>query len=310
VYRRQTLSDAARAHALAQRDWLTTGQADQLGLTKDVRTRLVNDGHWHRRESGLYDTAPGHDALEKRIWAAALSVGEPCAIGGEAALFLWGLQRAVGQVVVWVPDDRRPRSGERALVRRDKIDRTGRACGDPRRISVEDALIDVGQRLSMDALVQLVSDCLRLNLTTIARVRGALGRRRRVRARDRFTEMLDDLEGVESTLEWAYRRDVERAHRLPPGRRQVSVSPGTRTDVLYEEAHMLIELDGRVGHEDAASAFRDLRRDNNHAIRNYLTLRYGSADVRGRPCEVARQVWQAMAARGWAEPFRPCPRCR
>lgn len=271
---------------------------------------MVGDGHWHRTAQGLYDTAPGHDRLEKRIWAAALSVGEPYAIGGEAALFLHGLSRQVGQVQAWVPNDRRPRSGARAVVRRDKIGRIDRATGSPRLISIEDALIDVGQKLSTEGLVQVLTDALRLRLTTIPRLRGSLGRRRRVRARARFREILDDLDGIESTLEWVFRRDVERAHRLPTGRRQASITVGTRTDVLYEESGVLVELDGRAGHEDAASAFRDLRRDNVHAVRSFPTLRYGSADVRGRPCEVARQLWLALSRHGWTEPFHPCPRCR
>mgnify|MGYP006147546653 CR=1 FL=1 len=46
-----------------------------------------------------------------------------------------------------------------------------------------------------------------------------------------------------------------------------------------------------------------------YTVSQMLTLRYGSADVRGRPCAVARQVWDALAARGWREPLEPCPRC-
>lgn len=270
---------------------------------------MVGEGHWRRARNGLYDTAPGHDALTMRIWAAALAAGELSAIGGEAALHLHGMVRAVGRIVVWVPDDRRPRSPEQVNVRRDKIDRLGRASGSPVRISVEDALVDVGQNLPTEALVQILSDALRLKLTTLSRLRAAVGRRRRVRGRAVFTQILDDLEGIESSLEFVYRRDVERAHQLPPGRRQISITEGTRTDVAYDEPRLLIELDGRVGHEDASSAFRDLRRDNVHTVRGYPTLRYGSADVRGRPCEVARQVWEALSRRGWPEPFIRCPRC-
>lgn len=270
---------------------------------------MVDDGHWRRTRNGLYDTAPGHDALAKRIWAAALSAGEPYAIGGEAALHLNGLVRPVSQVVVWVPDDRRPRSQQQVIVRRDKIDRVERASGSPARITVEDALTDVGQNLTTEALVQVLADAVRLRLTTLPRLRAAVGRRRRVRGRVRFAEILDDLEGLESTLEFAFRRDVELAHRLPRGRRQVSITDGTRTDVAYDESRLLVELDGRVGHEDASSAFRDLRRDNFHAVLGYPTLRYGSADVRGRPCDVAHQVWEVLSSGGWPEPFSRCPCC-
>lgn len=299
-----------RLRARAQCDLITTGQAVGAGFGEDALTRMVRDGHWRRCANGLYDTAPNHDSVEKRIWSAALRAEPPYAIGGEAALHLCGLDRNIGQVVVWVPQDRRPRSGGDLRVRRDKLGRVERASGSPARIRVEDALIDVGQHLDAEALVALLSDANRLRVTNLARVGECLGRRRRVHQRSLFTEVLGDLEGIESTLEYVYRRDVERAHGLPTARRQESVSQGTRTDVLYEEYGLLIELDGKLGHLDGRSTFRDLRRDNAHVLQDLDTLRYGSADVRGRPCAVARQVSAALRARGWTGTLRACSSCR
>ncbi len=131
-----------------------------------------------------------------------------------------------------------------------------------------------------------------------------------MRGRRRFEEILADLAGIESSLEYAYRRDVERAHGLPALRRQASVSPGTRSDGVYEEFGIVIELDGRAGHASAEQAFRDLQRDNAHAERRLITLRYGSADVRGRPCEVAAQVAAVLHSRGWAGDYKGCTWCR
>jgi very-short-patch-repair endonuclease len=115
---------------------------------------------------------------------------------------------------------------------------------------------------------------------------------------------------VEGPLEHAYLRDVERAHGLPAASRQVSVSRGTRSDAVYEEFGVVVELDGRVGHSGAEAVFRDLRRDNAHAELNMTTLRYGSADVRGRPCDVAAQVAAVLRRRGWTGTYAGCPRCR
>ncbi len=130
-----------------------------------------------------------------------------------------------------------------------------------------------------------------------------------MRHRALFEDLLNDLVGVESTLEYVYRRDVERTHGLPKGARQKSLSAGTRSDVLYDEQAVIVELDGRFGHVDANSAFRDLHRDNAHAQRKMVTLRYGSADVRGKPCDVARQVSATLRDRGWLGSPVPCPRC-
>ena len=295
--------------AAAQSDLLTTGQAARLGLHEDGLQRLVDESNWRRLGNGLYDTAPGHDSPLKSAWTAALQVGEPYAIGGESALLLHGFARRPTVPEIWVPDDRRPRSTTSARVRRDKIGRLDRRVGSPSRICTEDAVLDVGQRLGAEALVSLLSEAILLRLTTLERLQHALRRRRRVRHRALFADLLDDLIGVESTLEYVYRRDVERLHGLPQGLRQVSLSVGTRSDVLYDEQALIVELDGRVGHVDGNSPFRDLRRDNAHAKLNLTTLRYGSADVREKPCDVARQVSETLRDRGWQGSLVPCPRC-
>ena len=52
-----------------------------------------------------------------------------------------------------------------------------------------------------------------------------------------------------------------------------------------------------------------MNRDNRHALRDELTLRFGYFDVSGRPCPVAFQVYLALVKRGYLEPFRRCRNC-
>jgi len=158
-------------------------------------------------------------------------------------------------------------------------------------------------------LVGLLSDAVRSRLTSPRAVGAVIKTRARVRGRRRIEAVLADLDGIESTLEYVYRRDVERAHGLPAARRQASVSAGTRSDGFYEAYGVVIELDGRAFHQNPDAAFRDLARDNAHAALNLITLRYGSADVRGRPCAVARQVAAVLKSRGWTGTPLRCPRC-
>jgi very-short-patch-repair endonuclease len=169
-------------------------------------------------------------------------------------------------------------------------------------------LVDIGQHLPTEELVALIAEAMRTGRTTLAQLSAVLDERPRVHRRRLFAELVGDMSGIESTLEYAYRRDIERAHQLPKAKRAISVSARTRSDVLYDAYGVLVELDGRVGHVDGA--FRDLRRDNVHATSGFLTLRYGSADVRGKPCQVAWQVGAALASRGWPGPFVRCPLCR
>ena len=102
---------------------------------------------------------------------------------------------------------------------------------------------------------------------------------------------------------------MERAHGLPKGQRQQSRSGlPFQTDVDYKEFGLIVELDGHVDHE-GFGRFRDMDRDNRHALVHALTLRYGSYDLASRPCGVAFQVYRALAERGYLEVFLRCRRC-
>lgn len=310
MHKRQGIPGELRKLIGAQHGLLTVEQAEQLGVGAKAMQRLVAQGHWLRLAKGLYDAVPLLATFEKRAWAALLLGGPDAAIGGLAALRLHGFEVEPELVEVWVRPETQPTPLAGVKVRRDFLGRVDGRRGRISRIRVEEALVDVGQFLATNALVALLSEGLRRRLTTPAAVALVVGSRTRVRGRKRFEAILGDLAGVESALEYAYRRDVERAHGLPPALRQVSVSSGTRSDGVYEQYGVVIELDGRRGHESTGDAFRDLSRDNAHAELNLITLRYGSADVRGRPCEVAAQVAAVLRSRGWSGTITGCPRCR
>jgi hypothetical protein len=75
--------------------------------------------------------------------------------------------------------------------------------------------------------------------------------------------------GAESPLELTYLWDVERAHGLPVGRRQASrLGLPYASDVSYDAFGLLVELDGRLGH-DGAARFRDMQRDNRFSSRGW-----------------------------------------
>ncbi len=294
----------------SQQGLVAVEQANLVGVTDKALQRLAAQGHMVRPAKGLYDAAPLLQTFEKRAWTALLLGGPDAAIGGLAALRLQGFEVDPDIVEVWVPPETQPVPLPGVRVRRDFLGRVKGRRGRISRIRVEEALVDVGQFLPSVALVGLLTEGFRGRLTTPSLVRATLSNRARVRGRKRFEAILGDLDGVESALEFAYRRDVERAHRLPTPRRQMSVSQGTRSDGFYEEFGVVIELDGRNGHEGTRSSFRDLSRDNAHAERNIITLRYGSKDVRGKPCEVAAQVATTLRSRGWTGDYSGCPHCR
>ena len=117
-------------------------------------------------------------------------------------------------------------------------------------------------------------------------------------------------DGAESAMEVRYLRDVERAHGLPTGRRQhTSVSGGRELhDVAYDEQRVLVELDGRLGHEGFEAQRKDGRRDRRGAGSGWLSARAYWDDVALTPCQLAVEVGSILHSRGWDRSPLPCRR--
>ena len=316
---RQRIPDGLRAALAVQEGVVTRGQALKH-LSRAPLDRLVRDGVLAVLSHGVYRSTSAPVTAAQWGWAARLVGGPGSAIGGWRALELAGLaaESLAGRgrptsapalvTDVWLPRGARLRPRGGFTFRIDGSGRLAHTMGTLPRIRAEDAVLDVGSQLDLDAWVELLSTGARSGIFSPTSVRTRLDARRRWYRLPLHRAVLDDLAGIESTLEFVYLRDVERAHGLPVGRRQASLLARTRSDVSYDEYDTLIELDGRLGHE-GPGAFRDLRRDNAHAMTGVFTLRYGSVDIRGRPCAVAAQVSVRLRSRGWSGPGRRCPRC-
>ncbi len=124
-------------------------------------------------------------------------------------------------------------------------------------VRIEQALLKVAAQLSPDAAVGVLSDACQQRRTTPNRLVEVARGMARLRQRAFLVEVLDDVaSGAYSMLERRYLRQVERAHGLPRAERQVPASTGPRRafrDVEYVAQHVVIELDGRLGHEDASN---------------------------------------------------------
>lgn len=123
--------------------------------------------------------------------------------------------------------------------------------------------------------------------------------------------MLADLAaGTCSVLERGYLDLVERPHGLPQAARQreAAGADGRRQlrDVDYEPLPVLVELDGRMFHDDAHQRDRDLARDLDAALEGRRTVRLGWRQVFDRPCVTAAKVGALLVAAGWPGPVRGC----
>ena len=273
----------------------TVTRAAASGLMgRTALRRLVRDGLWVAVTPGVYAAAPAVGTVH-RLWAGHLLGGPGSALGGYAALSAAGVAVAVPVVAVWLPPGVRRAARPGFVFRVDGSGRLGRTVGTLPRIRLEEALMDVCGEGTIDDWVSLVSVCVRERKVSVARLREAASGRYRLPRRELVTEILADMAGVESSVEWRYLRDVEQAHGLPTAARQVSLVGGTRIDARYTEYGVIVELDGQC---HLASDFRDMERDNAHTELGEASLRYGSVDLRTRACAVAGRAPACCAGAG------------
>jgi hypothetical protein len=289
---------------------VTTAQVRAAGLSTQALYRLEQTGRWLPLERSVHLTAPGPPSWRSLAWAGVLLGGAEARLGGPAAAHLHGLVEAPPhQILVLVPAWAVTRDRGPWRFRREGDGVRGPSVGAPPRTSVEDTVLDLCGTGSAAQAIGWVTGAVGARRTTAEHLRRTLDHRRRVKHRQLLAELLGDVaQGVESPLELRYLRDVELAHGLPRGERQDRSELPFRRDVVYRAFRLVVELDGRLGHE-GAGLFRDMRRDNRTALTGEMTLRYGSVDVLGRPCVVARQVEAALQLRGWAGRLTPCRRC-
>jgi very-short-patch-repair endonuclease len=260
---------------------------------------------------GALATFSGPVSRSGLVWAAVLVAGPGAVLSHETAAELAGLIDEPGPAVhVSVPMTRRvaPRPG--IVIHRSRYTQPHPAL-DPPRTRIEDTVVDLTQTApTLDTATGWLVRAIAARLTTAERLLDVIESRYRIRWRHELRAALaDTAAGAHSMLELRYLRNVERAHRLPHGTRQHRRGRWY-DDVDYAEFGVSVELDGRAAHP-AELAFRDHRRDNAAVLTGSRVLRYGYADVAGRPCTVAAEVAAVLQAAGWRGQPQACgPRCQ
>jgi hypothetical protein len=300
----------------AQAGVISRRQALRLGLAGDVIENRVRSGRWRGVQWGVYATFSGGLSRESVLWAAILRAGPGAALSHQTAAELLGLTGDRSEVVhLTVSHGRHPELIRGVVVHRsDRIAAATHPVQLPPRTRVEETTIDLTQSAtSFDDAYDWICRAISGRLTTGALLQAALDARPKLRWRAALAVALAEAaSGVHSILEARYVHDVELPHGLPAATRQAPTGEAARSryvDNLYDEARLVVELDGRVAH-GIAQRRADMRRDNAHAAAGILTLRYSWADVTERPCAVAQQIAEVMSRRGAPVPLRPCrPAC-
>jgi hypothetical protein len=294
-------------------------QAIDRGLHPESIKTLLRTSRWQTLQRGVYATFTGPPGRAALLWSALVRAGPEAMLSHQTAAELYRLasqrDRREAFIHLTVPRDSNPTHIHGAVVHR-----VGRAAAWrhphllPPRTRIEATVLDlVDAADSVDGAFGWVCRATGKGLTNANRLHHAIGQRSTLRWRKAMLDALGDVEqGVRSNLEYRYVRGVERPHDLPRAQRQVRVMRSGRAcylDDLYGAYAVGVELDGLVAHPPG-ERWRDFRRDNAGAADGVITLRYGWADVTGRPCEVAGQVAAVLRRRGWAGSVRACgPSC-
>lgn len=291
---------ATQAGVVARRQVLAAGGSDS-----DI-ARLLRRRELSRVLEGVYADHTGPLTADQRAWSAVLFYW-PAALCHRSALGHDGLTgRRTLRDTIHVAVDQSRRVSRTPGIRVHRItglDRLVLANLSPPRVRIEHAVLQVASDAPTErAAVAVLADVCRTRRTTPGRLADQLATLPNLRHRRVLHAILADVAtGAHSVLERMYLARVERAHGLPAARRQRRVhsarGPAYR-DVEYLDHALIVELDGRLGHEEALDRWADLDRDIASAAGDGLTLRIGFGQVL-EPCRVADALARVLAARGW-----------
>jgi hypothetical protein len=304
---------------LAQNDVATRAQALAQGLTDAVIKANFAAGRWVPLFRGVFAVVSGEPTPAMWRRAALLFIRGPAVLSHQSAAAVLGLPGAdeSGPIHVTVPYTSSARGCPGIVVHRSRAFAhiVLAACDPPVTTKVQ-TLIDLAvatpdARAGMRVLTAGAS---------VARVDGwkiveALQNRRPRRygkALLSAAKLLAD--GVESVLEAGYANDVELAHRIPTGVRQVPrIVEGRRRleDIEYTLplGTLTVRLDGWRYHANRRTAHADRQRDNAAELEGRARLVFGPEEVQGAPCRTAQVLSTRMKQLGWTGEITRCTKC-
>jgi hypothetical protein len=315
-YRQEDLAELVRGQAGV----LSRGQALTHGMSQHQIGARLASSRWRPTEvEGVYLTFTGPISDLALCWVALLYAGRDAALCRESAAWSWKLTDQLRRPIqVLLPTARRVLPKDSLVAVRYSVHHAERL--HPTRIppatKLEDTvldLVDFAPRPS-EVIDVLTRGCQR-RLTTPARLIDEAHLRKKLAHRALLIDVLTEVTcGVQSPLERVYFRDVERAHGLPRGERNVQEGRPSRhryRDVRYRRHGLVVELDGAAAHPVEARDRDDVRDNELVEIEGTATLRYGWVAVVGRPCTTALQVARLLRQGGWTDTARACgPGCR
>ena len=307
-----SLADLSRAR-------LGVASVDELrerGFSASAIRANVDARRWQHFHPRVYLLHTGPPSWPSRAWAALVYAGWPrAALSHASAAYVRGWSRTTPELIdVTVPYNRciRTQPGIRAHRSRAFLHIIENGTEPPRTTAARTVIDLMRQCHTERDAIALLLEAIRTGRVFAETLWPELQAERRHPWRSAALDAMEHASGgVQSLLELAWAQ-IESEHGLPPGRRQAKVIQGGRIqfqDVGYDEYGAVVELDGRLGHEEVEGRLRDMRRDNINVVAGRATLRFGYLDLTQNGCEAAAQVMAVLKRGGWRGELTPCPRC-
>ena len=300
----------------AQENVFSRSQALEHGQTDEQIEADVVARRTRSLLHGVYAAVTGEPTPSMWRRAALLFVRGPAVLSHGTAAAVWRLPGADddGRVHVTVPYGSSARGCERVAVHRSRaFAHIVQANCDPPLTTKVQTLIDISvdaptARRAMRRLTAGAT-ATKMDGAKILEALEARPPRRYAKALRAAARRL--VEGVESVLEEEYATEVELAHGLPVGVRQVArVVEGRRRveDVEYRMpgGTLTVRIDSWRYHASRRTAHADRARDNAAELEGRARLTFGYEEIHGDPCRVAQLVAARLTQLGWEGVPKAC----
>jgi hypothetical protein len=273
-------------------------QLTQLGLGQGAIQHRLSTARLHRVFRGVF--AVGHTCLtvHGRWTAAVLTSGAGALLSHRSAAALWGITPYAGtDIEVTVPGARRSRrTGIRMHGNLVQPDDQARQNGIPV-TSIPCTLLDLAAVVSPQRLERAVEEAERLQLFDLAALERLCQRnvgRRGVRRLQAILDHVRPIPDTRSELERSFIAACDRA-QLPRPAINCWVN-GFEVDAVWEEARLVVELDGYAYHKSRRSFESDRARDVDLLLGGYRVVRVTARRLRDDPDAVVSTVRRLLAS--------------
>jgi very-short-patch-repair endonuclease len=289
-----------RIRHLARRQYghVTRAQLLAAGVGRGAIEARLAAGFFVAVFPGVYAIAPRRDDPLARAAAAVLAGGPDAVLSHDSAASLWGMQRHWdGPLEVTLTNgDRRPRGirthRSRALTRRDVRRQLGIPATSPAR-----TLLDIAPRTPEPRFTRMVNDARRSGHVHLATLEDLVGRCPNHPGAPILKAFVQRPHGpTRSEFEdrfLAFARD----YSLPTPVVNTHVH-GYEADALFEEAKLIVELDGWEFHRDRTAFGDDRDRDAELLTYGYATIRVTWERLRDAPEREAARLLRILRGRG------------